>query len=242
MVERAINMDIDWICLKEPTFFGVMTALYPHATVVMRKEGVVLSKVSVMMCSQWLPPKTHAIWMNPEFKLVLSQVANPILKSLTDWKSFPLCIRHQEMGGITVTEVLLHVLSRGRFTPESVKHHSPRMVSSCCKDYNFGREVDSQQSRRALKPDVVRVAEGIYHESGIYPLALKEPPQCVLRSRNASYRWCKRRMHQGEVLTMLDVSGTIFVAMTEELRAKLLTVPNLAPVKVLFAAALAVIK
>jgi hypothetical protein len=29
--ETAIHMDIDWICLKEPNFFYVLTALYPHA-------------------------------------------------------------------------------------------------------------------------------------------------------------------------------------------------------------------
>jgi hypothetical protein len=40
-VETAINMDIDWICLKEPTLFDVLTAIYVHATVVTWKEGVV---------------------------------------------------------------------------------------------------------------------------------------------------------------------------------------------------------
>jgi hypothetical protein len=133
---------------KRAYLFDVLTTLYPHATVVMWKEGVVLSKVSVIMCSQWLPPKTHAIWMNPELKLLLAQVASPRFKSWLEWKSFPLHIKHQEVGGMTNVEVLLYVFSRSRFTPEKVKHQPPIMVSSYCKDHYFGREVDSQQSIR----------------------------------------------------------------------------------------------
>jgi hypothetical protein len=41
---------------------------------------------------------------------------------------------------------------------------------------------------------------------------------------------------------MLDISYTICIAMTEELRAKILKVTHLAPVKVLVAADVAVIK
>jgi hypothetical protein len=49
-------------------------------------------------------------------------------------------------------------------------------------------------------------------------------------------------MNQGEVLTMMDVSDTICVAMPEEFRAVLLRVPKLAPVKVMVTTALAVIR
>jgi hypothetical protein len=91
-------------------------------------------------------------------------------------------------------------------------------------------------------PEVVRVAEGFYHGDGLHPAALVKPPQILLRSRNALSRWCKLRMHQGEVLTMLDVSDAICVAIPDELWATLLKVPKLAPVKALVAAALAVIK
>jgi hypothetical protein len=89
MVETDINMDIDWIFLKEPTCFDIITAIYPHATVVMWKEGVVLPKGTVLMHSQWIPPKTHAIWKRPELKLVLAQVAIHRCKSCLGWKSFP---------------------------------------------------------------------------------------------------------------------------------------------------------
>jgi hypothetical protein len=49
-------------------------------------------------------------------------------------------------------------------------------------------------------------------------------------------------MHQGEVLTILDVSDTICVNISEELWATLLKVLSLAPLKVLVSATLAVIK
>jgi hypothetical protein len=118
------------------------------------------------------------------------------------------------------------------------------MVSSFCKDHHFGREVDSQKSLRALKLEVVRLSEGIYHGDGLYPTTLvtPPPPKFVLRLRNASSRWCKRRMNQGEVLSMMDVSDNICVAMPEELWAVLLRGPKLAPVKVMVTTALAVIR
>jgi hypothetical protein len=117
---------------KRAYLFYVLTALYPHARVMMWKEGVVQAKVTVMICSQWLPPKTHAIWKNSELKHVLAQVASPRFKSWLDWKSFLLRIKHQELGGMTDAEVPLHVFSSIRFTPKKVKHHPPRMVSPCC--------------------------------------------------------------------------------------------------------------
>jgi hypothetical protein len=175
MVETAINMDIDWIFLKEPTLSYILNALYPYSTVMMWKEGVVLPKVYVLMCSQWIPPKTQAVWKSPELKLVLAQVASPMFKSWLGFKYFPLRINHQEVGGMTDAEVLLRDFSKIRFTLKKVKHQPPRMVSSYCKDHHFGREVDSQQSLRALKPEVVRLSEGIYHGDGVYPAALVKP-------------------------------------------------------------------
>jgi hypothetical protein len=80
-VETAIKMDIDWICLKEPTFFDVLNVLYPHSKVVLWEEGVVLPQVTVMMCSQWIPSKSHAIWKTLELKLVLAQVTSPRFKT-----------------------------------------------------------------------------------------------------------------------------------------------------------------
>jgi hypothetical protein len=130
----------------------------------------------VVMCYQSLPPKIHAIWKNPELKLVLAQVETPRFKSWLDWKSFPLRIKHQEVGGMTYAEVLLYVFYRSRFNPEKMKHKPPRMVFSCSKDHHFGREVDSHQSICALKPEVVWLAEVIYHRNGLYPEALVMPP------------------------------------------------------------------
>jgi hypothetical protein len=109
----------------------------------MWKEGVVLPQVSVMMCSQWIPTKSHAIWKSPELKLVLAQVSSPRFKSLVGCKAFPLGIKHHKVSGMTDAEVLLHVFSRIRLILEKVKHQPPRIVSSCCKDHHFGREVDS---------------------------------------------------------------------------------------------------
>jgi hypothetical protein len=48
-VETSVNMELDWICLKEPTFFAVLTEVYPNDTVVMWKEGVVCMEVYVML-------------------------------------------------------------------------------------------------------------------------------------------------------------------------------------------------
>jgi hypothetical protein len=50
------------------------------------------------------------------------------------------------------------------------------MVSSCCKDHHFGREVDSHQSLLSLKLEVVRLLEGIYRGNGLDPTALVNPP------------------------------------------------------------------
>jgi hypothetical protein len=95
---------------------------------------------------------------------------------------------------------------------------------------------------RALKPKVVRLVEGVYHGDVSYPYTLEKPPKFVLRSSNASSRCCKWKMHQGEVFSMMDVSDTVFDAMPDELRATLMKVPKLAPLKVLVADALTVIK
>jgi hypothetical protein len=76
---------------------------------------------------------------------------------------------------MTDAEVLLHVFSRIRFIPVRVKHHPPQMVSSCCKDHHFGREVEYQQSLRALKTEVVRLVYGVYHGDGLYPATFEKP-------------------------------------------------------------------
>jgi hypothetical protein len=174
--------------------FYVLTEMYPRATVVTWQEGVVLTNVSKVLCSQWLPQKKHEIWKIPVLKLVLTQVSNPRFQSWLDSKSFPLLYANQPSGFVCVcmyvcvyiyiyvcvwggggsdAEMKLRVFSRSTFTPEKIKRQPQRMVSSCCKDHHFSREIGTQKYRRALEPEVVRVTEVIYHGDGLYPTKLK---------------------------------------------------------------------
>jgi hypothetical protein len=76
------------------------------------------------------------------------------------------------------------------------------MVSSFCKDHNFGVVVPTVESRRILTPQVHSEVTGTYHGDSLYPAGLEKYPQCLLRSCRITTGWCKRRLDPSEVLSL----------------------------------------
>jgi hypothetical protein len=61
-VETAFHLDLDWVCLKESTFFARLALLYPTVTFSSWEIGVNLPPFNFVFCSQWIPPLTHNVW------------------------------------------------------------------------------------------------------------------------------------------------------------------------------------
>jgi hypothetical protein len=61
-VEMVFQLDLDWVCLKESTFFFNLALLYPTVTFISWGIGVTLPPVNFVFCSQWIPPLTREVW------------------------------------------------------------------------------------------------------------------------------------------------------------------------------------
>jgi hypothetical protein len=60
-VETAFNLELEWICLQESTFFKALSSIYPKVKIIFWQTGVVLRPVEYLFFSQWPPPESHGI-------------------------------------------------------------------------------------------------------------------------------------------------------------------------------------
>jgi hypothetical protein len=82
----------------------------------------------------------------------------------------------------------------------------------------------------------------VYHGDGLHPASLAPPPQFLLHSCRTSTGWCARKLEAFEVPSLYDISDTVALALTPELRSNVIDIKHVMSAKILLIAALSVIK
>jgi hypothetical protein len=159
------------------------------------------------------------------------------------WKSVAISIKHADVGGCSNTTRIIRAFFRQKswLVDLKVQKQGPRMVSSFCKDHNFGVAVPTVESRIMLTPQVHSEVTGIYHGDGLYPAGLDKHPQFLLRLCRTSTGWCKHRLEPSEMLSLYDISYSVTLGLNPDFKSKLINIQHLTPVNIMLSAASAVI-
>jgi hypothetical protein len=88
-----------------------LSILYPMVKISVR--NLILLSIEYLFSSQWLTPKSHGVWDDPELEFVFSLVENPRFKRHLSWKADHFGVKNVEVGGIPSMERVTYVFSKG---------------------------------------------------------------------------------------------------------------------------------
>jgi hypothetical protein len=170
-VETDFHLDLDWVCLKESTFFAKLSLIYPTVTFISWEIVVNLPPVNFLFCSQWIPPLTHAVWKYEMLEVLLAAVNQLRFIKVLDWVAVPITIKHSDVGGFLAMErvVRAFIKTKDMVVNLKTKKRPARSVASICKDHHYGIEVPVQESRRRLIPWFMKLAVECITEMGCIP-------------------------------------------------------------------------
>jgi hypothetical protein len=101
---------------------------------------MVLSPVTFVFCSQWLPPFSNKIWHYEVLEVLFASAEKFRFIKAWGWKIVPISIKHADVGRCSnVTRVIRAFVQQTAWLVDlKVLKRGPRMVSSFCKDHHFG--------------------------------------------------------------------------------------------------------
>jgi hypothetical protein len=164
-VETDFHLDLDWVCLKESTFFARLALLYPTVTFSSWEIGVNLPPFNFVFCSQWIPPLTHNVWKCEMLEVIFAAVQLLRFIKVLDGVEVPITIKRSDVGGCSAMGRVVRdfVKTKDMVVNLKTEKRPARSVALICKDYHYGIEVPVQESRRRLIPLVHETFKGVYH-------------------------------------------------------------------------------
>jgi hypothetical protein len=159
-----------------------LVSLYPKTTFIIWEPDIILPSVNFIFFSHWVPTLANKIWQCDILEVLFASVERFWFNKAWDWESVPISIKHGDAVGCSDMTIVLREFVRRQAWLIDVKifKKGPIMVSSFCKDHQFGTSVTNEASRQTLTPEVHSEVPGFCHGEGLYPASLAKKPQFLL--------------------------------------------------------------